>query len=102
MFYMCLFLLMSPPLDCRYLSCAQVPQSVIDAVNTEVGNVRSVLESGSAEDIKSKVSDLQKALMKIGESLAQSSQGDSGSSAGSGEGASASGTYDADVKDEKK
>ncbi len=79
-----------------------MPQSVVDAVNAEIGNVRSVLEGGSAEDIKSKVSDLQKALMKIGESLAGSGQADAGSNASSSEGASAQGTYDADVKDEKK
>ena len=70
---------------------------VVDAINTEVGNVRSVLESGSAEEIKSKVSDLQKALMKIGEHLAGQSQ------AGSTEGnEGASGTYDTDVKDGRK
>ncbi|BDA45607.1 Heat shock 70 kDa protein, mitochondrial [Coccomyxa sp. Obi] len=80
----------------------KVPQSIVDAVNAEIGNVRSVVESGSAEEIKSKVSDLQKALMKIGESLAGSGQADAGSSTSGSEGASAQGTYDADVKDEKK
>lgn len=86
----------------------QVPQAVADAINKELGELRGLLEGGSAEAIKAKIGDLQKALMKIGESLAgQSGQqpgGDASSGAGGGaEGGSGSGgTYDADVKDEKK
>ncbi len=46
-----------------------------DAINTEVANVRKLLEGEtSAESIKEAVSNLQKALMKIGEHLAQSGQ----------------------------
>ncbi len=74
---------------------------MVDAVNTEIANLRSALES-PAEEIKTKISDLQKVLMKIGESMAQSSgTAASGTSSKDSEGSS-SGTYDADVKDEKK
>ena len=53
----------------------QVPVTVTDAINTEVANVRKLLEGEtSAESIKEAVSNLQKALMKIGEHLAQSGQ----------------------------
>lgn len=53
----------------------QVPESVVESINTEVGNVRKLLEGeSSAESIKEAVSTLQKALMKIGEHLAQSGQ----------------------------
>lgn len=49
--------------------------TVTDAINTEVANVRKLLEGEtSAESIKEAVSNLQKALMKIGEHLAQSGQ----------------------------
>jgi len=48
---------------------------VTDSINTEVANVRKLLEGEStAEVIKEAVSTLQKALMKIGEHLAQSGQ----------------------------
>ncbi|CAK0782718.1 hypothetical protein CVIRNUC_005913 [Coccomyxa viridis] len=83
----------------------KVPESVVESINTEVGNVRKLLEGeSSAESIKEAVSTLQKALMKIGEHLAQSGQGSEGGSSGpeSGSGASEGSTYDADVKDEKK
>lgn len=73
----------------------QVPSNVIDAINAEIANVRGVLESGDAANIKSKTQALQQALMKIGESL--SGKGDTGDSS-----SSSSSTYDADVKDEKK
>ena len=47
----------------------------MEAINTEVGNVRKLLEGEtSAESIKEAVSSLQKTLMKIGEHLAQSGQ----------------------------
>ena len=47
----------------------------MEAINTEVGNVRKLLEGEtSAESIREAVSGLQKALMKIGEHLAQSGQ----------------------------
>ena len=53
----------------------QVPETVTDSINTEVANVRKLLEGeSSAEIIKEAVSTLQKALMKIGEHLAQSGQ----------------------------
>lgn len=58
----------------------KVPQAVIDAINTEVANVRGVMESGNPEEIRAKVSALQQALMKIGESLSKGSAGDQGSS----------------------
>ena len=83
----------------------QVPQAVVDAINKEMGELRGMLESGTAEAIKAKISDLQQALMKIGEALAgKSGGGDAPSSAGAegGGSSSSSGTYDADVKDEKK
>ena len=47
----------------------KVPQNVADAINTEIGNVRAALESENAEDIRSKMSELTKAVMKIGESM---------------------------------
>ena len=37
----------------------KVPQTVVDAINTEVAAVRGLQESGSAEEIKSAVSKLQ-------------------------------------------
>ncbi|CAL5220143.1 g2102 [Coccomyxa viridis] len=86
----------------------KVPEAVTEAINTEVANVRKLLDSEtSAESIKEAVSNLQKALMKIGEHLAQSGQstegGSSGTESGSGSsGSSGDSTYDADVKDEKK
>ncbi|KAK9840256.1 hypothetical protein WJX74_006294 [Apatococcus lobatus] len=48
----------------------QVPQTVADAINTEIGNVRAALEGENAEDVRSKMSELTKAVMKIGESMA--------------------------------
>ena len=84
-----------------------MPQAVIDSINEALGALRATLESGTAEEIKAKVSELQKVLMKIGESLAGQSGGASGGEqpgggASSGGGSTGSGTYDADVKDEKK
>ena len=83
----------------------QVPQAVTDEVNTEIANVRGALQSDNAEDIRSKVSALQTALMKIGSSMAGQSQGGSDQSGGPGAGGAAGegpSTYDADVKEERK
>ena len=33
----------------------KLPQNVVDNINTEISNVRSSLESGDAEEIRSKV-----------------------------------------------
>ena len=49
----------------------KVPQAVVDAVNTEIANVRTVMDSGKADQIREKVSALQQALMKIGESMSK-------------------------------
>ncbi len=68
---------------------------MVDAINAEIANVRGVMESGDAANIKAKTQALQQALMKIGESL--SGKGDAGDSP-----SSSSSTYDADVKDDKK
>lgn len=77
----------------------KLPQNVVDAINTEISNVRSSLESGDAEEIRSKVQALQQAVIKIGEHV-------SGNQAGSGDAAASEDNkgseYDADVKDEKK
>ena len=51
----------------------KVPQAVVDAVNAEVANVRTVMDSGKADEIRNKVSALQQALMKIGESMSKGS-----------------------------
>ena len=53
----------------------KVPQAVVDAVNAEIANVRGVMESGKADEIREKVSALQQALMKIGESMAKPQDG---------------------------
>ena len=45
-----------------------------------MSDVREVTESGDSENIKSKVSDLQKALMKIGEEISKKSGGGDGQS----------------------
>ena len=81
---------------------AQVPTSVVDAINAEISNLRSSLESGSAEEIRSKVDSLQKALMEIGKSMSGGEGGAPGGAAGGASSESASGTYDADVKDDEK
>ena len=49
----------------------KVPQAVVDAVNAEIANVRAVMDSGKADEIREKVSALQQALMKIGESMSK-------------------------------
>lgn len=49
----------------------KVPQTVVDAINAAIGDVRGALESGSAEEIKAKSNALQQAIMKIGESMSQ-------------------------------
>ncbi|KAK9842294.1 hypothetical protein WJX81_004981 [Elliptochloris bilobata] len=77
----------------------KVPSAVVDEINAAIADVRASLESGSAEEMRSKVDTLQKVLMKIGESMAKSAAGEGGSSAGGDAGA---GTYDTDVKDDKK
>ncbi len=48
----------------------KVPQTVADAINTAIADVRGSLESDNAEEIKSKTNALQQAVMKIGESMA--------------------------------
>ena len=49
----------------------KVPQTVVDAINAAIGDVRGALESQSAEEIKAKSNALQQAIMKIGESMSQ-------------------------------
>ena len=49
----------------------KVPQTVVDAINAAIGDVRGALESESAEEIKAKSNALQQAIMKIGESMSQ-------------------------------
>ena len=49
----------------------KVPQTVVDAINAAIGDVRGALESASAEEIKAKSNALQQAIMKIGESMSQ-------------------------------
>lgn len=48
----------------------KVPQNVQDAITTEIGNVRAALEGEDADEIRSKMSELTKAVMQIGESMA--------------------------------
>lgn len=60
----------------------KVPQAVVDAVQAEIANVRGVMESGDAEQIREKVSALQQALMKIGESMSKAGDGQGPSDGG--------------------
>jgi chaperone protein DnaK len=80
----------------------KVPQNVTDDINAKIGEIRSIMESGNANEIREKVKELQNSLMQIGQHMA--GQGQAG---GSGEGASGASdggpqTHDADVKDDKK
>ena len=79
---------------------AQVPSALVDEINTAIADVRGSLESAEAEELRSKVDALQKSLVKIGEHMAKGGGAEGSGSAG-GAGAD-SGTYDADVKDDKK
>lgn len=49
-------------------------QAVADDITKAVADLRGVLDGDSAEEIRSKVSDLQKATMKIGEAIAKEGQ----------------------------
>ena len=49
-------------------------QAVADEITAAVADVRSSLEGENPEDIKEKVSNLQKATMKIGEAMQGQSQ----------------------------
>ena len=80
----------------------KVPQAVVDAVNAEIANVRGVMESGNADEIRPKVSALQSALMKIGESLAKRSDGQGSPQGGSSQGNSSTGDPGEEEKKEQK
>lgn len=49
-------------------------QAVADEITKAVADVRGALDGGNAEDIRTKISDLQKATMKIGEAMAKEGQ----------------------------
>lgn len=74
-----------------------MPSALVDEINTAIADVRGSLESADAEELRSKVDALQKSLVKIGEHMAKG-----GGAEGSGSAGADSGTYDADVKDDKK
>ena len=74
----------------------KLPQNVQDDINSALGVAREAQSSEDAEKMRAANSALQTAIMKIGEAMSAGAQ--SGGAAG-GE-AGASGTYDADVKDE--
>lgn len=76
----------------------KLPQNVVDDINAAIADLRGVLESGSAETIREKVTALRSASMKIGEALSKQSGGDQGGDQG-GDSGSGGSTYDADVKD---
>ena len=69
----------------------KLPQNVVDAINTAVADLRGVMESENSEEIKGKITAVQQAVMKIGESLA----GKAGE-------AGAENVEDAEVKDKDK
>lgn len=56
----------------------KIPQEVSDTINSAIGDLRAAMEGDNAEDIKAKITALQQAAMKIGESLSgnKSSGGD--------------------------
>ena len=74
----------------------KLPQNVQDDINSALGGAREAQGSDDAEKMRAANATLQTAIMKIGESLAGNQ---SGGGAAAGEGG-ASGTYDADVKDD--
>ena len=68
----------------------KVPQTVVDAINSAIADLRGVMESENAQEIKAKTMALQQATMKIGEALS----GKGGSPPNEGEN-----VQDAEVKD---
>lgn len=54
---------------------ANLPADVVQNIDTAIADLRGVLESDTSEPIKEKTEALRQAVMKIGESLSQSSGG---------------------------
>ncbi|KAK9828783.1 hypothetical protein WJX72_002060 [[Myrmecia] bisecta] len=89
----------------------QVSKEVADSVRSAIDNLRGVLETENAEEIKAKHDELSQAMMKIGQEMSKGSGdasggaggGAAGGDAGGSSGSSSSGstTYDADPKDAK-
>ncbi|EFN53090.1 hypothetical protein CHLNCDRAFT_36653 [Chlorella variabilis] len=75
----------------------RLPQNVVDSINAAVAELRGVMESENAEEIKAKSNELQQAVMKVGVSLAGSGGGEGGEGSGGGEN-----VQDAEVKDKEK
>ena len=80
----------------------KLPQNVVDAINAAVGELRGVMESEDSEAIKAKISAVQQAVMKIGESLAGKGGGEGGEGGEGGGGAGGENVEDAEVKDKEK
>jgi molecular chaperone DnaK (HSP70) len=73
----------------------KLPQNVVDSINAAVSELRGVMESENSEEIKGKITAVQQAVMKIGESLAGKGGAEGGAAAG-GEN-----VEDAEVKDKE-
>ena len=78
----------------------KLPADVVDAINSEIANVRGLLESGDGDKIREAVKALNVATMKIGEALNKGASGGGGAAGGAAGGDG--NTYDADVKEEGK
>lgn len=77
----------------------KLPQNVVDSINAAVGELRGVMESEDSEEIKAKISAVQQAVMKIGESLAGKGGAEGGAAEGGAAGGSGENVEDAEVKD---
>jgi hypothetical protein len=79
----------------------KLPQAVVDNVRAEISNARDALATDDKERITAAANKLKDALMEIGKNMySGGGSGSGGDAPGSGD--SGSGTYDADIKDEKK
>lgn len=76
----------------------KLPQNVVDNINTAIAELRGVMESENAQEIKAKTTALQQATMKIGEALS----GKASSGGGEGGDSGSENVEDAEVKDKKE
>ncbi len=76
----------------------KVSKEIVDEVNASIANLRAVISSEDAEQIRSKIAAVQAAQMKIGEAI--NKQGAGGSSSSSGSDSSSEGPKD-DKKESK-
>ena len=73
----------------------KLPQNVVDSINAAVSELRGVMDSENSEEIKGKITAVQQAVMKIGESLAGKGGAEGGAAGGEN-------VEDAEVKDKDK